>query len=138
MRGGGRSRSPVRFRLHVGVACGHSLTTCEGGPVDDDALDASTRGRPAELETTWSAGAMTAVISCRTRRCYIRSSTRTTHDNARPPPLHLRAGAARQTRFQVHFFELQPDNHTVKRALITFEQHCEGGPALLSGCIHIE
>ncbi|HSR98178.1 MAG TPA: hypothetical protein VLM79_14065, partial [Kofleriaceae bacterium] len=41
-------------------------------------------------------------------------------------------------RFQVHFFELQPDNHTVKRALITFEQHCEAGPALLSGCIHIE
>ena len=41
-------------------------------------------------------------------------------------------------RFQVHFVELQPDNRTVKRALVTFEQHCEGGPALLSGCIHIE
>jgi hypothetical protein len=41
-------------------------------------------------------------------------------------------------RFQVHFFELQPDNHTIKRALLTFEQHCEGGPLLLSGCIHIE
>jgi hypothetical protein len=41
-------------------------------------------------------------------------------------------------RFQVHFFELQPDNHTIKRALLTFEQHCEGGPLLLSGCIHVE
>jgi hypothetical protein len=41
-------------------------------------------------------------------------------------------------RFQVHFFELQPDNHTIKHALLMFEQHCEGGPPLLSGCIHVE
>jgi hypothetical protein len=41
-------------------------------------------------------------------------------------------------RFEVHYFELQPDHSTISRALVTFEQHCDGGPLLLSGCVRFE
>lgn len=41
-------------------------------------------------------------------------------------------------RFEVHVFELQPSSSTIKRALVSFEQHCEGGPAILSGCVRFE
>lgn len=39
-------------------------------------------------------------------------------------------------RFEVHDFEL--DATGVKRALVSFEQHCEGGAAMVSGCVRFE
>lgn len=39
-------------------------------------------------------------------------------------------------RFQVHQFEL--DGTAVSRALVSFEQHCENGAAMLSGCVRYE
>jgi hypothetical protein len=41
-------------------------------------------------------------------------------------------------RFQVHAFELQPDATTITRALVSFEQHCDGGLAMLAGCVRYE
>jgi hypothetical protein len=39
-------------------------------------------------------------------------------------------------RFQVHEYELV--NGRVKKATVSFEQHCEGGPNVLNGCVHYE
>jgi hypothetical protein len=39
-------------------------------------------------------------------------------------------------RFQVHTFARQQAE--VTKALISFEQHCEGGTAMLSGCVRYE
>jgi hypothetical protein len=39
-------------------------------------------------------------------------------------------------RFEVHTFEL--DGGAVKRALVSFEQHCEGGAAMVAGCVRYE
>ena len=41
-------------------------------------------------------------------------------------------------RFQVHRLELQAGTTMVQRALVSFEQHCEGGSNMLSGCIRFE
>jgi len=41
-------------------------------------------------------------------------------------------------RFQVHYFERQPNSSAITRALVSFEQHCEGGTNMLTGCIRYE
>lgn len=41
-------------------------------------------------------------------------------------------------RFQVHYFELAPGNMKIQRALVSFEQHCEGGTNMLSGCVRYD
>ena len=41
-------------------------------------------------------------------------------------------------RFQVHYFDLQPGSTSIARALVSFEQHCEGGTPMLSGCVRYE
>ncbi|HWO24045.1 MAG TPA: hypothetical protein VNO30_35125 [Kofleriaceae bacterium] len=41
-------------------------------------------------------------------------------------------------RFQVHAFERVPNTTTISRALVTFEQHCEGGTPVLNGCVRYE